>query len=161
MICSGLFKILSLILIKFEPMANFSLTRIFREFFESERTGGLLLMMGTVLSVIVANSAAGPGWLHFWHARLDLSFGGIPLDHSVEYWINDGLMAIFFLLVGLEIERELYIGELADFKKALLPIIAAAGGMLLPAVTHFLFNHGSPTQSGIGIPMATDIAFAL
>jgi NhaA family Na+:H+ antiporter len=142
-------------------MAGFNLTKIFREFFESERTGGLLLIGCTILSLLLANSPAGPGYIHFWHARLDLSFGGIPLDHSVEHWINDGLMAIFFLLVGLEIERELYIGELADFKKALLPMLAAAGGMLVPAATHFLFNHGTPAQAGIGIPMATDIAFAL
>src|SRR5450631_2547918 len=142
-------------------MAPTYLTKIFREFFESERTGGLLLIIGAIASLTLANSAAGPAYVHFWHHRVDLSFGNIPLDFSLEYWINDGLMAIFFLLVGLEIERELYIGELADFRKALLPIIAAAGGMLLPAATHFLFNHGSPTQSGIGIPMATDIAFAL
>jgi NhaA family Na+:H+ antiporter len=142
-------------------MANFSLTRTFREFFESERTAGLLLMIATALSIVLANSAGGPGWLHFWHARLDLSFAGITLDHPVENWINDGLMAVFFLLVGLEIERELYIGELADFKRVLLPILAAAGGMLIPAAFHFFFNHGTPTQSGVGIPMATDIAFAL
>ncbi|HZE83327.1 MAG TPA: Na+/H+ antiporter NhaA, partial [Puia sp.] len=142
-------------------MAGFRLTKIFKEFFESERAGGLILIGCTVLSLIISNSPAGPGYIHFWHARLDLSFGNIPLDHSVEHWINDGLMAVFFLLVGLEIERELYIGELADFKKALLPILAAAGGMLIPAATHFLFNHGTPAQPGIGIPMATDIAFAL
>ncbi|HMH21305.1 MAG TPA: Na+/H+ antiporter NhaA [Puia sp.] len=142
-------------------MAGFSLTKIFREFFESERTGGLLLIGCTIASLLLANSPAGPGYIHFWHTHLDLSVANIPLDHSVEHWINDGLMAIFFLLVGLEIERELYIGELADFKKALLPMLAAAGGMLVPAATHYLFNHGTPAQPGIGIPMATDIAFAL
>ncbi|HWK07127.1 MAG TPA: Na+/H+ antiporter NhaA [Puia sp.] len=138
-----------------------AITRLFKEFFESERTGGLILVGCTIVSIVLTNSAAGPGYLHFWHARLDLSFGAVPLDYSVEHWVNDGLMAIFFLLVGLEIEREIYIGELADFKKALLPILAAAGGMLVPAATHFLFNHGTPEQPGLGIPMATDIAFAL
>ena len=142
-------------------MADLRLTKLFREFVESERTGGLILVFCTVISILLANSGAGEGYLHFWHTHLDLSIGGLSLDHPVEYWINDGLMAIFFLLVGLEIERELYIGELADFKKALLPILAAAGGMLVPAGIHFLFNHGTPEQPGIGIPMATDIAFAL
>lgn len=80
---------------------------------------------------------------------------------SVEHWINDGMMAIFFLLIGLELERELYNGELSDFKNALLPIFAAVGGIILPALIHFAFNNGLPTQAGIGIPMATDIAFAL
>jgi len=142
-------------------MTTPALTKLFREFFDSEKAGGLILVGCTIVSILLTNTGAGEGWLHFWHTRVNLSFGGIPLDNSVEHWVNDGLMAIFFLLVGLEIERELYIGELADFKKALLPIIAAVGGMLVPAGIHFLFNHGSPTQSGIGIPMATDIAFAL
>jgi len=136
-------------------------TKLFKEFFESERAGGLILVGCTVVSILLTNSGAGPAYLHFWHARLDLSFGGVPLDYSVEHWVNDGLMAVFFLLVGLEIEREIYIGELADFKKALLPILAAVGGMLVPAGIHFLFNHGTPEQPGLGIPMATDIAFAL
>jgi len=142
-------------------MAEFRLTKLFREFFESEKTGGLILVFCTVASILIANSAMGAGWLHFWHAHLDLSFGAVPLDYSVEHWVNDGLMAVFFLLVGLEIEREIYIGELADFRNALLPILAAAGGMLIPAGFHFFFNHGRPEEAGFGIPMATDIAFAL
>jgi len=142
-------------------MATPALTKLFKEFFESERAGGLILVGCTLASILLTNSGAGEGWLHFWHARLNLSFGGIPLDYSVEHWVNDGLMAVFFLLVGLEIERELYIGELADFRKALLPIIAAIGGMLVPAGVHFFFNRGTPWQHGFGIPMATDIAFAL
>ena len=80
---------------------------------------------------------------------------------SLEHWINDGLMAIFFLLIGLELERELYNGELSNVKNALLPIVAAIGGMLVPALIHFSMNAGTPTQDGVGIPMATDIAFAL
>jgi NhaA family Na+:H+ antiporter len=142
-------------------MATAPLTKLFKEFFESERTGGLILLGCTVLSIVLTNSSFGAGWLHFWHSRLDLSFGSIPLDHSVEFWVNDGLMAIFFLMVGLEIEREIYIGELADFRKALLPMLAAVGGMVVPAGIHLFFNHGTPEQAGIGIPMATDIAFAL
>ena len=101
-------------------MAVSRVTGIFKEFFESERTGGLVLVACTIVSLLIANSSMGPAYLHFWHARLDLSFWAIPLDHSVEHWVNDGLMAIFFLLVGLEIEREIYIGELANFNKALL-----------------------------------------
>ena len=80
---------------------------------------------------------------------------------SVEHWINDGLMAVFFLLIGLELERELHSGELSNAKNALLPVVAALGGILVPALIHFSFNSGTPTQPGIGIPMATDIAFAL
>jgi len=142
-------------------MRNHNLTQLFQEFFESEKTGGLALVACTLLSVVIANSGWGGGWSHFWHAHLDLSAGPVLLDYSVEHWINDGLMAVFFLLVGLEIEREIYIGELADFRKALLPILAAVGGMLIPAGFHFFLNHGRPEQSGFGIPMATDIAFAL
>ena len=136
-------------------------TSLFSEFFESEKTGGILLILATAVSLLLANSPWGESYTHFWHRTADWSWGQIHLKLSVEEWINDGLMAIFFLMVGLEIERELYIGELADFKKALLPVLAAIGGMALPAGFHFYFNHGQPTQSGIGIPMATDIAFAL
>ncbi len=103
----------------------------------------------------------GESYTHFFHSVINLSFSKINLNYSVEDWINDGLMAIFFLLVGLEIERELYIGELSSFKNALLPLLAAAGGMFFPAFIHFVFNKGTPAQPGFGIPMATDIAFAL
>ncbi len=129
------------------------LTKLFTEFFESERTGGFLLMGAAALAVTLANSAWGTQFLHFWHTELP---GG-----SLEFWINDGQMAVFFLLVGLEIERELYIGELSDRSNAVLPIAAALGGMLVPAGIFFALNAGHPTQSGFGIPMATDIAFAL
>jgi len=142
-------------------MRNHNLTQLFREFFESEKTGGLTLVACTVLSMLIANSGWGESWSHFWHSHLDLSAGPVLLDYSVEHWVNDGLMAVFFLLVGLEIEREIYIGELADFRKALLPIVAALGGMLVPAGFHFFLNRGTPEQAGFGIPMATDIAFAL
>lgn len=104
-------------------------------------------------SITIANSPFHTGYMAFW--KLDL--GGQHLDH----WINDGLMAIFFLLIGLELEREIYAGELSDIKSATLPIFAALGGMLVPAGIYLLLNYGTPTQSGAGIPMATDIAFAL
>jgi NhaA family Na+:H+ antiporter len=138
-----------------------NITKLFREFFESEKIGGILLLFCTLVSMVVANSDWGEQYLHFWHSSFNLSFAGLKLDYSIQHWINDGLMTIFFLLVGLEIERELYNGELSDIKNALLPIGAAIGGMILPAAIHYYFNNDTATQSGFGIPMATDIAFAL
>ena len=137
------------------------ITRLLREFLDSEKVGGIILLACTIISLIIANSAAGQNYIDFWHSKADLSFGSVDLNYSIEHWVNDGLMAIFFLLVGLEIERELYAGELKEIKVAALPIAAAIGGMLVPAAIHFLFNQGTATQSGFGIPMATDIAFAL
>ena len=141
--------------------SNFRLSQVFKDFFNSEKAGGFILIFCTILSLLIANSKLGDGYLHFWHSSLNLSFPGARLNYSIEHWINDGLMTIFFLMVGLEIERELYVGELSDFRNALLSIAAAVGGMLFPALIHFAFNHGTHTQPGIGIPMATDIAFAL
>lgn len=129
------------------------LSNTFKRFFHSEKSGGILLIVCTIISLGIANSPAGESYLHFWH----LSLAGL----SIEHWVNDALMAIFFLLIGLELERELYSGELSSFKNALLPIIAAAGGIAVPALMHFSLNTGTPTQAGMGIPMATDIAFAL
>lgn len=119
------------------------------------------MLFCTIISLIIANSGWGEAYTHFWHQKADLSFAGLKLNFSVEHWINDGLMTIFFLLVGLEIERELYAGELQSISNALLPIAAAVGGMVVPALIHLYFNAGTPTQGGFGIPMATDIAFAL
>ena len=129
------------------------LTETFKRFFDSEKTSSLILIACTVLSLALANSTLGPTWLAIWNTDV----GSLSLSH----WINDGLMAIFFLLIGLELERELYVGELSNFRNALLPVIAAIGGMAAPALIHYAFNTGLPTQAGIGIPMATDIAFAL
>jgi len=129
------------------------LSRAFKDFFDSERSSGILLIVCTVVSLLIANSSFGAGYLRFWQHHI----GGL----SVEHWIDDGLMAIFFFLIGLEIERELYSGELSNFKNALLPILAAIGGMIVPASIHFSLNVGTDTQAGVGIPMATDIAFAL
>lgn len=137
------------------------ITRLFKGFFESERSSGYVLIFITILSLLLANVFIGPSFSEFFHHKVGFATDTIHLKLSIEHWINDGLMAIFFLLVGLEIERELYVGELSSFKNALLPILAAIGGMLVPALIHYGFNAGTPTQSGFGIPMATDIAFAL
>ena len=132
---------------------NLVITRLFLDFFKSEKFSGFLLIGCTALSLLLANSSWGEAYAHFWHHP----FAGL----TVELWINDGLMAVFFLLVGLEIEREIYIGELSTFRHAVLPIVAAVGGMVVPAGIHLFLNNGTPTASGAGIPMATDIAFAL
>ena len=129
------------------------ISRTFNNFVESEKSSGILLIVCTVVSLVVANSSMGEAYLHFWHADA----GGL----SIELWVNDALMAVFFLFVGLEMERELYSGELSDFRNALLPIFAATGGIVVPALIHFALNGNTPTQAGAGIPMATDIAFAL
>ncbi len=134
---------------------------LFKDFIESEKSAGYILIALTAVSIILANSSIGSEYINLWKSYVNLSFSEIQLNYSIEHWINDGLMVIFFLLVGLEIEREIYVGELSSIKKASLPIFAAIGGMIVPATIHFLFNNGTPTQRGFGIPMATDIAFAL
>ena len=134
---------------------------LFNEFIESEKSSGYLLVILTIISMLIANSPWGNEYIKFFHSNLDLSFSAIQLNYNFEHWVNDGLMTVFFLLVGLEIEREIYVGELSSIKKASLPAIAALGGMLIPALIHFTINGGTPTQRGFGIPMATDIAFTL
>ena len=134
---------------------------LFKEFFDSEKVAGLSLVLCAIISLFIANSSIGDDYIHFMHSKADLSFANISLNLSVEHWVNDGLMAIFFLMVGLEVEREIYIGELADFKKAVLPLAGAIGGICMPALIHFVLNKGTATQGGFAIPMATDIAFAL
>lgn len=124
-----------------------------KKFINSEESGAILILLCALISLAVANSSVGESYQHIWHKKI---FG-----LSLDLWINDGLMAIFFLFIGLELERELYSGELSNFRKALLPIFAAVGGIALPALIHFSLNVGTPTKVGIGIPMATDIAFAL
>ncbi len=135
--------------------------RLFNDFFNSEKTGGFLLIICTIISLVIANSSQGGDWLHWIHEKTGFSIGGFNLNLSREHWVNDGLMAIFFLLVGLEVEREIYVGELSNFKKAILPVAAALGGMLVPALIYALINLNSGYSSGFAIPMATDIAFAL
>lgn len=128
------------------------LTKLFNDFFESEK-GGVLLIACTIISLLLANSSISESYLHFWH----VDFAGL----TIENWINEGLMAIFFFLIGLELKREILIGELANIKNAMLPVFAAIGGMIIPAGIYTIFNYGTITQSGAGIPMATDIAFAI
>lgn len=134
-----------------ETPRRLSLT--FQRFVDSEKSGGLLLLLCTALSIGLANGPGGADYVQAWQTR----FAGL----SVEHWVNDGLMAVFFLLIGLELERELYSGELSRLRHALLPLFGALGGVAAPALIHFALNAGTPTQAGMGIPMATDIAFAL
>lgn len=129
------------------------LTTYFKNFFHSSQSSGILLIICVLISLLIANSSLGEGFQRF----LDSKIGA----YSVSIWINDGLMAIFFLLVGLEIKREVVEGELSNFRNASLPIIAALGGMIVPAFIYFLFTRGTEYQNGWGIPMATDIAFSL
>jgi Na+:H+ antiporter, NhaA family len=129
------------------------LTSIFKDFFESEKASGLILLLCTSISLIIANSALQENYFALLHFQI--------ANNSITHWINEGFMAIFFLLIGLELERELYDGELSNIKNALLPLSAAVGGMVIPALIYLLFNIGTALQSGAGIPMATDIAFAL
>lgn len=128
-------------------------SKLFQKFIHSQTSGGITLIFCTLFSLIVANSMFADSYQSLWH--LDL-FG-----HSFAHWINDGLMAIFFFLIGLELKREMLIGELSNVKKAILPIFAAVGGMLLPAGIFAALNYGTDTINGFGIPMATDIAFAV
>ena len=129
----------------------------FQRFFRSGQIGGFLLLICVAISLLIANTASKESFEAFLETKL--GFGAV--NYSILAWINDALMAIFFLLVGLEIKRELIEGELSSMKSAALPVIAALGGMLVPAGIYFLFNKNNEAASGWGIPMATDIAFAL
>ena len=133
----------------------------FREFFRSEQIGGIILIISVIISLSIANSALGKSFEKLLSVELGYSSSNLQLEYSLSQWINDGLMAIFFLLIGLEIKREIIEGELSSARKASMPIFAALGGMFIPAGIYFLFNSSQETISGWGIPMATDIAFAL
>lgn len=133
----------------------------FKEFFESEKNGGILLMGCVVVALAMANLPLQGFYFGILRHKMGFAFDGFVLQKSIEHWINDGLMSIFFLLVGLEIKREVVKGELSAFQKSSLPISAALGGMLIPALIFFLSNVGHPSLRGWAIPMATDIAFAL
>jgi len=133
--------------------------RSFQQFIKNESFSGILLFLATFLAVIIANSSYAQSYFDLWHTKLGVAVGTHILSMDLSHWINDGLMALFFLMVGLEIKRELLIGELSSISKASFPIVAAIGGMVVPAFIYILFNLGD--IKGFGIPMATDIAFAL
>lgn len=136
-----------------------NLSQYFKNFFHNSQSSGLLLLLCVMISLLIANSSLGPSF----QSILDTELGweSLHLSYPVHIWVNDGLMAIFFLLVGLEIKRELVEGELSNIKNASLPIIAAIGGMVVPAVIYLFFAQNTEYDKGWGIPMATDIAFSL
>lgn len=134
---------------------------VFKQFFRSGSASGILLITAVIISLLIANSGAATGFQQLLNHPVGFQNSWLHLQYPLLLWINDGLMAVFFLLVGLEIKRELVEGELSNIKKASLPIIAACGGAIIPAIIFMAFNHNSPASAGWGIPMATDIAFAL
>ncbi|MCD9619086.1 Na+/H+ antiporter NhaA [Chryseobacterium gleum] len=136
-----------------------NLSLYFKKFFNNSQSSGIILIFCVLISLFIANSSAAENFQQFLDKEVGTHLFG--LEYPVSIWINDGLMAIFFLLVGLEIKRELIEGELSSFKNASLPIFAAVGGMLVPAVIYSIFNTGTEYSNGWGIPMATDIAFSL
>lgn len=135
--------------------------RQFQQFVKLESFGGVLLLIGTIMALAWANSPWAESYTRFWQTPVTVGAGSFMLSKPLLLWINDGLMAIFFFVVGLEIKRELLVGELSTPRKAMLPIVAALGGMVTPAVLFTLFNIGTPAMRGWAIPTATDIAFAL
>ncbi|MCM2314800.1 MAG: Na+/H+ antiporter NhaA [Thermoanaerobaculia bacterium] len=132
-----------------------------QEFMRTEAASGVILGLAAILALIIANSPLRPSYEHLLHLPISFGIGTFDIEKGLSHWINDGLMAIFFLLVGLEIKRELKLGELSDPKSAALPIVAAAGGAVVPAIIYLAFCHGTGMAKGWAIPMATDIAFAL
>lgn len=132
-----------------------------QRFFKKEASSSLLLLAATFIALIWVNSHIGETYHKFWHTEISVVFGDYNVSKTLVHWIDDGLMALFFFTVGLEIKREILVGELAAPKKALLPVIAALGGMIVPGLIYLAFNFGTENISGWGIPMATDIAFAL
>ena len=133
----------------------------FLQFFKNESASGLILLGFAIIAMIIANSSFAGIYENILHTYITIGYREFSLSMSVLHWINDGLMAIFFLVVGMEIKREVVFGELKSLKKTILPVSAAIGGMIIPAIFYALFNYKEPTISGWGIPMATDIAFAL
>ncbi|NLH07203.1 MAG: Na+/H+ antiporter NhaA [Chloroflexi bacterium] len=126
-----------------------------------ETSGGIVLMIAALIALIWANSPWSDLYFNLWATKLAISIGNFHLEHDLVHWVNDGLMAIFFFVVGLEIKREVLVGELSKPRKAILPLMAGVGGMLVPALLYTLINAGGPGASGWGVPMATDIAFML
>jgi len=130
-------------------------------FMHVEAAAGGVLLACTVIALVLANSPMSASYLHIWEADIGFHIGALHVSHSLHHWINDGLMALFFFVVGLEVKRELVLGELNDPRRAALPVIAAMGGMLVPAAIYLALRAGTPSQRGWGTPMATDIAFVV
>ncbi len=139
----------------------FRLVRPFQEFAARETTGGIVLLACTLTALVLANSPWAETWAALWHTQLTVELDSLSFSRDLHFWVNDGLMAAFFFVVGLEIKRELLGGELASPRQAALPILAALGGVVVPAVLYSTLNAGGPGAPGWGIPMATDIAFAI
>jgi Na+:H+ antiporter, NhaA family len=137
------------------------IVRPFQDFAQKQSSGGILLIIATAVALVWANSPWGESYAALWHTKLTVGIGDFSLTKDLTHWINDGLMAIFFLVVGLEIKRELLVGELSSVRGAALPVAAAVGGAVVPAAIYLAFNAGTEGTAGWGIPMATDIAFAL
>jgi NhaA family Na+:H+ antiporter len=133
----------------------------FEEFVHRQTAGGILLMAAAIIAIFLANGALAAWYEHFIHTPIAVSFGNWNLQMSLHHWINDALMALFFFVVGLELKREIMVGELSDLRQAALPVIAAIGGMVVPALIYVAFNHEGDAMRGWGVPMATDIAFAV
>lgn len=145
----------------FQPTPIQRMSRPFLRFLHIEAAGGIVLLVCTLLALALANSPWSDAYLNFWKLPIAISFGDLKFSHSLAHWINDGLMTIFFFVVGLEIKRELVAGELKNRQAAMLPIIAALGGMVVPALFYILTLRGNEGAAGWGIPMATDIAFVV
>jgi Na+:H+ antiporter, NhaA family len=137
------------------------IVRPFQDFAHKQSSGGILLIAATVVALVWANSPWGESYAALWHTKLTIGVDGFSLSKDLTHWINDGLMAVFFLVVGLEIKREILVGELSSLRGAALPIAAAIGGAMVPALIYLAINAGTKGTAGWGIPMATDIAFAL
>ena len=138
-----------------------ALAKPFQQFFHTEASSGVLLLVATAAALFFSNTGLSSGFSHLWESRWGIAAGPLGFYKDLAHWINDGLMALFFLMVGLEIKRELLVGELAEFRKALLPLVAAVGGMAVPAAVFVALNAGTVDIRGWGIPTATDIAFSL
>ncbi|HOY70354.1 MAG TPA: Na+/H+ antiporter NhaA [Methylotenera sp.] len=133
----------------------------FEAFIQRQTTSGLLLMGTAIVALILANSSLADAYQHLIHTPVTLAIGGWGIDMSLHHWVNDGLMALFFFVVGLELKREMMVGELSNIRHAALPVVAAIGGMVMPALIYLAFNHQGDAMRGWGVPMATDIAFAV
>lgn len=134
---------------------------VFGIFVNNNYVGGIILVLCSVFAMAAANTGLSESYHSFWHINADFAFGTFKIEMSLLHWVNDALMVIFFFVVGLEIKREMMVGELSTFKQASLPIFAAVGGMIFPALIYSFFNAGTESVNGWGIPMATDIAFSL